>query len=177
MAGHNLKSLAITGYDATPPTKPASGMGAAGVLREVSAFLTTVSSDDTTSTYALVRLPSNCIVKEILFDTATMSTSSALDVGAWYSDKPLDFPTGNVASGTAIINNFFADNLDVSSAVAITNITNQSGQYTADKRNKQLWDALALTSDPGGYIDIVAIPEATINTGALMGISVRYVDS
>jgi hypothetical protein len=35
-----------------------------------------------------------------------------------------------------------------------------------NKRQKQLWDALGLTSDPGGFIDVVAVVHTTdVTTG------------
>jgi len=56
--------------------------------------------------------------------------------------------------------------IDCASAVAPTDKTNSGGTYTIDKRGKQLWDALGLTSDPGGYFDIVAVVHTTdVTTG------------
>jgi hypothetical protein len=59
-----------------------------------------------------------------------------------------------------------------------TDIINESGTYTLDKRIQPLWQALGLTADPGGNIDIVATVVTTaVTTGTgKFGISVLYTD-
>ena len=71
---------------------------------------------------------------------------------------------------------FFASAIAVASAVPITNVTNESGNYTLAKRNQSLWQALGLASDPGGFFDIVAVVQTAVTTGlGRIGVRVQYV--
>ena len=173
-----LKSAAITNLDATPVVALTTGEGAAGHLREATGFVSTVSADATGSTYRLVRVPSRAIVKRVIFESAAMS-GGHLDLSVYYSDSTTDGTQpslqGLVVPSTG--SQFFASEIDCASAVVPTDKTNENGAYPITARNKQLWDALALTSDPGGYFDIVAVCTGTaITTGAAFGIAVQYID-
>ncbi len=53
MAGHNLKSLAITNLDASPIVSNTIGEGAPGPEKVLTDFTTPVSADDTTSTFRM----------------------------------------------------------------------------------------------------------------------------
>jgi hypothetical protein len=173
MTTESLKTTQITDLDAVPPTKLAAGKGAKGASQKITGFVTTTSGKTTGSTYLLARVPRNAVIKSIVLDSAAMGGSSALDFGVYYSDATSD-GTSAANQGAAITAAFFASAVDVSSAVRATDITNESGTYTIDKRNKELWDALAVAADPGGFLDIVATSTATITTGALFGIEVTY---
>lgn len=175
MTTEALKTTQITDLDAVPATKLTAGKGAKGNIAGITGFLTSTTGKTTGSTYRLARVPRNAVVKSILLDSAAQGSSTALDFGVYYSDDTDDGTAvanqGLVVSGAQA---FFASAVDVSSAVRATDITNESGTYTIDKHNKELWDACGLSTDPGGFLDIVATSTATINTGALFGIDVRY---
>lgn len=173
MTTETLKTTQITDLDAVPPTKLAAGMGAKGTAYRITGFVTTTSGKTTGSKYLLARLPRNAVVKSIILDSAAMGGSSALDFGVYYSDSTVD-GTQAANTGAAITAAFFASAVDVSSAVRATDITNESGSYTIDLRNKALWDALAVSADPGGFLDVVATSTATITTGATFGVEVTY---
>lgn len=172
MTTEALKSTAITNLDATPPVVPTAGLGGANGLKEISGSVSTTTGKTTGSTYQLVRVRSNCQVKQLILDCGAMSTSAALDFGVYYSDAP-NGPFGSLA-GTAISQALFASAVDVSSAVRASDITNESGSYTIDKRTEPLWQAAGLSSDPGGDFDIVATATATVTAGALLGLSVKF---
>lgn len=171
-----LKSTAITNLDASPIVPTTAGEGAVNYLKEVTAFISTVSADNAGSTYRLVRVPSNAKIKQILFEAAAM-TGGKFNLSVYYSDSTTD---GTQKANQGVIvpttgDQFFASDIDAASAVVITDVTNESGNYPITLRNKSLWDALGLTSDPGGFFDIVAVCHTTaVTTGAAMGISVRY---
>lgn len=169
-----LKSASITNLDAVPAVRNTSGESGQGMLRQINDFVTTTTGKTTGSIYRIARVRSNVVVKQILLDSGAMSTSAAMDVGVYYSDDPLD-PNYAANAGAVITQAFFASAVDVSSAIRATDITNESGTYTADKRNKELWDALGLSSDPGGYLDIAGTNTATITAGALFALDVRFV--
>lgn len=172
----NLKSPAITNADATPVVANTTGQGAPGYLKSVSGFVTTVSADAAGSTYRLVRLPSNCQVKEIFLCAGAMS-AGAFNLSAYYSDSTVDGTS--VANQGLIVpttgDQFWASDVSAASAINDTNVTNESGNYPLNIRNKELWDALGLATDPGGFIDIVAVCHTTaVTTGALLGITVLF---
>lgn len=175
MATEALKSTAITNMDATPRVKATAGAGARDGLKEISGTVTSTTGKTSPSTYQLVRLRSTAFVKRIVLDSAAQGSSTALDFGLYYSSDNRD-GTSAANAGTVIDQDFFASAVDVSSAVRASDITNESGTYTLDKRIQPLWQAAGLSTDPGGYFDIVATSTATINTGALFGISVTYCD-
>ncbi len=178
MAVDHVKSTPITNLDATPAQVSTEGEGAVGRLKEVSGYATAVASSSVDATYQLIRVPTNAKVKEIWFESAAQ-TAGKFDIGVYYAtdgSNALSVPGGLLAAA-AVDQDFFASAVDCASAVVRTDITNESGTYTIDKRTKALWDAVGLTSDPGGYFDIVATVVTTaVTTGTgKFGISVRYV--
>lgn len=173
----HLKSAAITNLDAIPSVQNTAGVGAPGELRQVDGSVSTVSADAAGSTYQLVRVPSNAKVKTVIFEAAAM-TAGKISLSVYYSDGTQDGTAANVR-GLVVPSTgatFFASQIDCSSAVSPTNETNQSGGYPISARQKELWDALALAADPGGYFDIVGVCDTTaITTGAAMYLKVDYI--
>jgi len=175
MAVDHVKSTFITNLDASPAVINTAGEGGAGQLMENSGYATAVASSSADATYQLVRVPSNCKIKTIFFESAAQ-TAGKFDIGAYYAtDGQGGQPTALLAAN-AISQAYFAAVIDCASAVVRTDITNQAGLYTIDKRAQPLWQALALTTDPGGNFDIVATVKTTaVTTGTgRFGISVTY---
>lgn len=172
-----LKSTPITNLDTIPVVQNTSGQGAPGVLRGADGFVTAVAADAAGSTYRLVRVPTNAKIKSVFLESEAQGAGK-INLSVYYSDSTVD---GTQPANQGVIvpstgNQFFASDVDLASAVA-TDATNQSGNYTLDKRTKELWDALGLTSNPGGFFDIVAVVHTTaITTGTgKIGIRVNYV--
>ena len=136
MATEALKTTVITNLDATPIVRPTEGGGAGGFVRKDEGFITPTSGVTSGSTYRLVRVPSNARVKEIITEGAAMS-AGAFDFGVYYSSAVND---GTAAANTGLVidADFFATAVSFASAVTPTNVTNESGTYTIDKRGKQL---------------------------------------
>lgn len=177
MTTEALKSTSITNLDTTPPLASTTGEGAAGVLRSLNAYMTPSASMAALSTYQFVRIPTNAKVKHIYLESAAQGAGK-VNVGLYYSTStkdgtPVDKQGTVVASASAL----YATDVDLASAVAMTDITNESGSYTVDKRNQPAWQAAGLTSDPGGYFDVVATVHTTdITTGTgKIGIEVQFV--
>ena len=178
MTTEALKSTSITNLDATPVTRNTTGEGGPGFLRSVSGHVTISASMAAGSTYRLVRLPSNAKVKQVLFESEAQGAGK-FNLSAYYSDSTVD---GTQPAKQGVIvpttgDQFWASDIDCASAVALQDKTNESGNYTLALRNKALWDALGLTSDPGGFIDVVAVvhtTDVTTGTGKL-GVTVNYV--
>lgn len=169
MSTEALKSASITNRDATPQVANNAGNGAPGRLKMVDDYVTTTSGVTVGSTYRIVQVPSNARVKRLTWEAEAM-TQGPFDVGVAYAFGRQDKPAGDVISAA-----FFASATSAASAVpAGTEITNESGTYTLDKRGKQLWDALGLSADPGGYFDIIFTSTNTITAGGKMGARAEY---
>ncbi len=176
MAIDHVKSTFITNLDANPVVANTAGEGGPARLQCIEGYATSVASGSTDATYQFVRVPSNCKIKRIDFESAAQAAGT-LDIGVYYAtDGEGKKPTALLAAA-AIDQDFFASLIAVTSAVVITNITNESGTYTIDKRVQPLWQAIGLLSDPGGYFDIVGTIVTAITTGAAVwGITVYYTD-
>lgn len=169
-----LKSASLTSLALTPPFKSTTGEGSSGYLRSINDYVTTVSADAAGSTYKYVRVPTNAKVKHVFFEAGAM-TAGKVNIGVYYSSD--NDGTQPALQGTVAVADFFASDVDCASAVPVTDVTNESGTYTADKHNKPLWEALGLASDPGGFFDVVATVHTTaVTTGALTGVEVQYVE-
>lgn len=173
MTTEALKSTGVTNLDTLPVVPVTAGVYGPGRLRHVAGYVTTTSGVTIGSTYAMVRIPSNAHVKRVTWEAAAM-TQGPFDVGLSYSTSTID---GTIPDnqGDVIDADFFASATSAASAVVCgTDITNESGTYTVAKRYKQIWDAVGLSSDPGGYFDVVFTSTNTITVGALMMCEVFY---
>lgn len=170
------KSTAITNLDATPAVPSATGEGAVGMLREVGGTVVVSASMAAGSTYQLARIPTNAKVKEVRFESAAQGAGK-FDIGLYYSSAADGTPPANAGTVVSGQSQLFASDVDCASAVAITNVTNESGNYTAEKRLQPIWQAAGLTSDPGGFFDVVAAVHTTdVTTGTgRIGLSVQFV--
>jgi len=176
MGTSTLKSAAITNLDAIPVVAVTTGEGAPGYLREVDAYITTVAADDTSSTYRLARLPATAKVKSVHFESADTGGTGTVNVGLYHSDSTVD-GTPVSLQGDVIDADFFASAIDVSgAAVARTDITNEGGFYPISARNQPLWQAAGLSSNPGGFIDVVISVAASLTNAAVMGVGITFVD-
>lgn len=156
------KSTQITNRDASPAVinNPNSGP----VNRAVSAFgkLTAVASDASGDIYRLFEVPTNIRVDSVRLWCAALAGSTAGDVGVYR----------NIRDGGAVVDaDFFASAQSFASAVNGTEISNESTVYTIAKREQPLWQAVGLTSDPGGTFDICITLTATVNTGGDIGLA------
>lgn len=172
-------SASITNLDATASPfivkQNTAGEGGAGCEQVIDDYVTTVSSDAAGVIYRVLRVRTNVKVKSLVLESEAM-TAGKVQLGVYYSDSAFDGTLVANQTAAAISVNFFANDVDLTSAVTPTNETNQSGTYTLDKRNQPLWQALALSSDPGGWFDICAtVHTTTITTGAKLGLRLNFV--
>jgi hypothetical protein len=178
MTVENLKSTPITNLDATPFTQNTAGDGAPGGLQVESGFATVSAAASLTSTYQLVRVPTKARMKHLFFESEAQG-AGAFDLSVYYSDSTID---GTPAALRGLIvpttgNQFFASDINCAAAVASVDEINESGNNPLPNRNKQLWDALGLASDPGGYFDVVAVVHTTaVTTGTgRIGVQAEYI--
>jgi hypothetical protein len=164
-----LKSAAVTNREATPRVLNNQGAGAAGILREVKSYLSSVTASlSITSVIRMVEVPSNAVISQILFDSAAQ-TAGKFDIGVYRT---------NADGGAVVDQDFFATAVDCASAVVATDVTNESTTNTLAKQNQPLWQAAGMTADPKSPLDIaltVVTTDVTTGTGAVM-LRVRYVE-
>lgn len=176
MAVVHVKSAQITNLDASPIVPLTAGEGGPAKLKVIDGYATLTASATIDSTIQLVRVPSNAKIKKVFFETAAQ-TSGALDIGVYYATDGQGQKPAVLLASNAIDQDFFASAVVVTGTVAITDVTNESLTYTADKRVQPIWQAAGLTSDPGGSIDICAtITTNTTTAAAVMGLTVFYTD-
>lgn len=176
MAVDHVKSTPVTNSDAAPIVANTAGEGGAAPLKNItSGSIAGVASSSIDATYQFVRVPSNAKIKSIQFQTQTQA-AGAMDLGVYYAtDGLIGKPTALLAAA-AIDQDFFASALSLTT-VTVQEAMGESAVYTVDKWNQPLWQALGLTSDPGGNFDIVGTITTAITTGTgKMGLSVNYTD-
>lgn len=166
VAGPTLKSAQITNLDLTPAKANTAGEGGNYRSDAVDGYVTVAASDGAGTKYLLNRVRSTVKVKSIILANEAQ-TAGKVDVGAYYADDVRYLAPGNSANaGVVIDQDFFATDVDLAAKVQPTDVTFESGTYTFDKWFQPLWQALGLSSDPGGFIDIVATVHTTdVTTG------------
>lgn len=184
MGTSHLKSAQITALDSIPyGDLQSAGLGAPARLKVLSGTVTAVASDGAGSTYQMVRIPTNAVVKKVMLASQAQGAGK-VQIGVYYSDSTVD-GTPAAVQGTVVPTtgvDFFASDVDLTSAVPQTDETFQhqanSGSYDPSMINKRLWDALGLSSDPGGFFDIVLTVHTTaITTGTgKIALQVEYAE-
>jgi hypothetical protein len=177
MAIDHVKSTFITNLDAVPSVANTAGEGAPARLYSVEGYATVIASGTAAATYQLLRVPSNCKLKTLSFESGAQ-TAGKFSLGLYYATdgeggKPTALLLANTINAT-----WFASQIDCSSAVAITESINTAGNMTIDKRTQPLWKAVGLSADPGGSFDIVATVDTTaVTTGTgVIGARATYTD-
>lgn len=187
MTADTVKSASITTLDGNAANPPApvqlnTGKGAPGYARQVNDYVAATAAGlaDTGSTYKMVRLPTQAFVKSMRLYTKSgldSSTGLAVDLGSYYSDSTID-GTASANQGTAISATTFMSAVAFGQSGAGSNVDAMSN-VDANAKNKPLWDMCGLSSDPGGYIDIVlAVHTAKSGTATAgnIGLDVIFVD-
>ena len=191
MAGHNLKSLAITNLDAIPVIPNTIGEGAPGYVTVIDGSVSPVSADDNTSTYRMLRFPTSAKVKDLKI-WSTVLTAFAADIDIAFSSSTVDGTPPALAGGIVQItgpvdNKLFgaAKTLFVASATfpLITTVTDPfQGTFTAPMMDIPMWQNLVtlgatqFSADPGGYFDILVRCTTAVTTGGILIAKMEYVN-
>ncbi|GJM01962.1 MAG: hypothetical protein DHS20C08_04630 [Rhodomicrobium sp.] len=158
MAVVNEKSSFITNLDAEPRVLNTAGLYG-GVTRSYTIVHEITAADSDTSTYRLLRLPSNVR----LLGSSTISWDDMADTGS----PTIDIGVANVSGETRITDDPDAinDGLDAAAAAAKTTVIK-----TIDNYGKQLWEFVSgQTTDPKGDLEIyVSIVDADVNLGGTL---------
>jgi hypothetical protein len=182
MAGQTLYSNSVTGLRATPQTRASAGNnGGFGLVNVATDYVSPGATDDTTSVYHLVHVPSNARNLKVEIESHGTITTLTGDTTIYYSTVTSDF-TGAAQGDSGAVNSLtgtsslFGHATAMATADTPVDVTNKNGAYPMAARGKQLWDAAGLSSDPGGFFSIVFIPTSTNNltAGATLGARVQY---
>lgn len=176
MAVDHVKSATITNLDASPVVSNTAGEGAAGALLSVTGIATGVASSSIDATYQMVRVPSTAKIKRLLFQTQTQA-AGVTDVGLYYATDGVGGQATSLLVAATINRTLFASGIALTTTTAQDVTCNPIGSgFTPDKRNMPLWQAAGLTSDPGGFFDIVLSLTTAITTGTgIMTLEAQYV--
>ena len=158
-------SRVMTGLgNTTPPSLPNSGLHY-GRLRSTIDTVETNADDSATSTFALARIPSHCIIlpsSTLYWDDLATSGSPTLDIGLFATNTSNQTFTNDVDA--------LNDGLDCTSA------GNSSVIKDMASSGLPAWDFInGVTADPGGLLDVkVSILDAAINISASITLEMHY---
>lgn len=177
MATEALKSTPVTNLDASPVVRMSPGEGGHAVMRWADGSVTGTTGVTVGSTYQMVRVSTRAVIKQIWAWLDAAVTTFTADIGIYYSSSTTD-GTPSANRGTVVSGDqaFFASAVAFASAVTQTEYSTESGTYTGAKRAQPLWQAAGLSSDPGGYFDIVATTTATTSGAPVLNMLVAYID-
>jgi hypothetical protein len=188
MAGHNLKSASITNLDASPIVSNTIGEGAPGPETVINDSVSPVSADDTTSTYRLLRFPTNAKVKDLKIFSAIAGAGSA-DIDIAFSDSTTDGTPASLQGGIVqltgpVDNKLFGAAKSLVGTLAGGPVIANAFQnlFTPAMQNIPMWQNLVtlgatqFTSDPGGCFDILVRITTGITTGGVLSCELRYVE-
>lgn len=166
-----LKSTYITDREATPKVVHNPGQGGTGTAQTVFGYIASVTASlSATSVIRLVDVPSNAVVSSVKV-TSGAQTAGKFNIGVYRTNTD----GGLVAASNA--DSFFTTDLDCASAVIDQEcVMKATSGNTLAKRAQPLWQAIGMTADPGGKLDICATvhtTDVTTGTGAL-GVLVTY---
>lgn len=179
----NLKSTAITNLDATPPVRPTAGQegGRSVAYTVIGKAGPTTDGATTGGILRIVRVPSNAIIQSIMYAQEAATTTASFDCGLYFSDAN----DGTAAANQGLVSDAdcFATAVDTHLTVSWTEIAFEAGTYKASDAVKPIWQLSslvdgagnAMTSDPGGFFDIVLVNKATISGAATLLLKVDYV--
>lgn len=166
MAVVDVLSNTITNRDASPKVLASSNVDNGRMQSSCQTVeITTANSSD--STYRFFSIPSNARVSEILAYSDDMGTATAADVGLYDTTE----------NGGAIVDaDFFASALDLNGGALVgSHIEHESGVFGVEDREKPLWEALGLSSDPNKMYDLVATLTAAADTGGTLTLEAKYI--
>lgn len=172
----HTKSTTITALDTAPVIFNTAGEGGPGYTKTLIGYITAGASDSIDTTYQFLRVPSNCKLHSLQFESAAQAAGT-MDIGLYYAtDGGGGRPTTLLVANT-INRTLFAAAVAITAASGPTQVINSAGNMPINKRVQPLWQAAGLASDPGGYFDIVGSLAVAITTGTgLMGMSVAFTD-
>jgi hypothetical protein len=166
MAVVTTKSTIVSNSDATPNINTPALINH-GRLREQVAVVAVAAGDDDASLFPVARVWSGWRISSIEIAADALGTGALYDVGIY------DIAANG---GAAIDDDEFASALDLSAAVALTNVTNEAAATDLVKMEMALWERLGLTEDPKKWYDVVLTADGAGTAAGDIFVRVRYVD-
>jgi hypothetical protein len=166
MAVVNLKSTAITNFEAAPKV-PTSSYIHAGMLRESIGTLEVAADNTNASVYRMVRVPSGARISEILIANDAMASATGWDLGVYQTAE----------NGSAVVDDdLFMSAVDISAGNAQwTPLHFESASSDMASIESRLWELLSLSADPFCDYDICFTAD-TVGTGAgTVSLCIRWV--
>ena len=113
------------------------------------------------------KIASNAVVQRVLLSSDAHTTTGAIDIGVYRTDD----------DGSAVVDaDFFASAASIITAVSNSDVTHESGIYGIEDKNKPLWEALGLASDPGVIYDVAGTVTTAAGSTGTVCVEVVYVD-
>ena len=172
----NVLSDTITSLDSKwPGSRMTAGQGAPArtIVVEGSVTAANVATVALDGYLQMVRIPSNCSVKKVEYVQDSTATTMTWNCGLHYSDAT-DDGTQAQYQGTVISDTFFASAYAGAAVVTYADITFQSGTYHASATRQPIWEAVALSADPGGMFDVTLQLDAALSGNATVSVRVTY---
>lgn len=172
MAVEGLTATAVNNLNAVPPVRATAGVGGAGRFVRQFATLKPTTAEVSTSTYDFIRVPSSAILSSIRMWLDTAMTTFTGNLGLYYSSNWADGTDANAGvagtSTTAMTGSISTSCFQAALALAaVTSPTEylMGGAITSGLLGTPAWKMAGLTSDPGGFFDIV-FGTTTTNSGS-----------
>jgi len=164
MAVVNTKSTLVSNADATPKVMN-NPVQDGGGLREKLGVVAVAAADDDTSTYRMVRVPSNARISSIDLIADAIAGAVAYECGVYQTaDNGGAVVVDDVFSGASGIDIHLGGNIDMMTGVVAAN------------RGQPLWQLLGLSSDPLRHYDIVLTADTVGTAAGNLALRVRYTD-
>lgn len=165
MAVVTTKSAAITNRDATPVVINTAAKTDA-VIRQAKGLVAVANGDSIGSKLIFCSVPSNAVASSVLLTTADVGTTGTMDVGLYRTTKD---------GGTVVDADFFGSAVSISGgALARSDITHESTVYPYTNKEKPLWEALGLASDPCVDYDVVGTLTAASDAAGTLLLEVEF---
>jgi len=114
------------------------------------------------------QVASNAVIKQVLLSCDAVAVSGAMDLGLYQT----------VDNGSAVVDaDYFASAQVVTSALVDTNVAHESAVYGIEDKDKPLWEALGLASDPGIWYDVAGTVTTDMGGAGTLCVEVTYVDA
>jgi hypothetical protein len=122
------------------------------------------SGDSIASTYRMFRVPSNAVMTDLKIYSPDIGTTTIADIGLYAAD-----------GGAVVDADFFASALSLKDgALNGTDVLHEAAVFTIANSGKELWSALALTSDPGVFYDVTLTLTAAADATGTVKLLGRY---
>jgi len=163
MAVVAVKSTLITNADATPVVFNSPRVDG-GPERVAVATAAITSGDDIASTYRMFRVPSNAVMTDLKIYSPDIGTTTIADIGLYAAD-----------GGAVVDADFFASAVSLKDgALNGTDVLHEAAVFTIANSGKELWSALALSSDPGVFYDVTLTLTAAADATGTVKLLGRY---